>query len=61
MKYKNGELIRRMKDASGGPIHYSRTMTTDNLSKAANYVGEYILKGLGAFGKIMTAPLTGGP
>lgn len=37
-------------------IHYSRTMTSDNLSKAANYVGEYVLKGLGAFGKIMTAP-----
>lgn len=37
-------------------IHYSRTMTSDNLSKAANYVGNYVLKGLGAFGKIMTAP-----
>ena len=59
--YKNGGLIRRMQTAAGGPIHYSRTMTSDNLSKAANYVGEYILKGLGAFGKIMTAPLTGGP
>jgi len=31
-------------------------MTSDNLSKAANYVGKYVLKGLGAFGKIMTAP-----
>ena len=37
-------------------IHYSRTMTSDNLSKAANYVGNYVLKGLGAFGKIATAP-----
>ena len=36
--------------------HYSRTMTSDNLSKAANYVGNYVLKGLGAFGKIATAP-----
>ena len=45
-----------MQTAAGGPIHYSRTMTTDNLSKAANYVGNYVLKGLGAFGKIMTAP-----
>jgi hypothetical protein len=31
-------------------------MTSDNLSKASNYVGKYVLKGLGAFGKIMTAP-----
>jgi hypothetical protein len=36
-------------------------MTADNLSKAANYVGGYVLKGLGALGKIFTAPLTGGP
>jgi hypothetical protein len=50
-----------MQTAAGGPIHYSRTMTTDNLSKAANYIGGYVLKGLGALGKIMTAPLTGGP
>ena len=42
-------------------VHYARTMTPENLSRAANYVGNYILKGLGAFGKIMTAPLTGGP
>jgi hypothetical protein len=59
--YKNGGLIRKMQTAAGGPIHYSRTMTADNLSKATNYVGEYILKGLGALGKIMTTPLTGGP
>jgi hypothetical protein len=36
-------------------------MTPENLSKASNYVGEYVLKGLGALGKIMTAPLIGGP
>ena len=39
-------------------IHYSRTMTSDNLSRAANYVGKYVLKGLGTFGKIVTAPFT---
>jgi len=50
-----------MQTAAGGPIHYSRTMTPENLSRAANYVGEYVLKGLGALGKIMAAPLTGGP
>ena len=55
-KRKNGGLIRKMQTAAGGPIHYSRTMTPNNLSKAANYVGEYVLKGLGAFGKIITAP-----
>lgn len=48
--------IRKMQTAAGGPIHYSRTITPDNLSKAANYVGEYVLKGLGTFGKIMAAP-----
>lgn len=58
-QFKNDRQIRKMQ--AGSPIHYSRTMTTDNLSKAANYVGKYILKGLGVFGKIMTAPLTGGP
>ena len=58
-QFKNGRQVRKAQTKS--PIHYSRTMTTDNLSKAANYVGKYILKGLGAFGKIMTAPLTGGP
>ena len=42
-------------------VHYTRTMTPENLSRAANYVGEYVLKGLGALGKIFTAPLTGGP
>ena len=42
-------------------VHYARTMTPENLSRAANYVGNYILKGLGAFGKIMTAPLIGSP
>jgi len=36
-------------------------MTPENLSRAANYVGGYVLKGLGALGKIMIAPLTGGP
>jgi len=47
-----------MKSASGGPIHYSRTLTSDNLSKAANYVGEYVLKGLGALGKFLNAGFT---
>ena len=36
-------------------------MTPENLSRAANYVGGYVLRGLGALGKIFTAPLTGGP
>lgn len=58
-QFKNNRQIRKMQ--TGSSIHYSRTMTADNLSKAANYVGKYILKGLGTFGKIMTAPLTGGP
>ena len=58
-QFKNDRQIRKMQ--AGSSIHYSRTMTADNLSKAANYVGKYILKGLGTFGKIMTAPLTGGP
>lgn len=58
-QFKNDRQVRKAQ--AGSPIHYSRTMTTDNLSKAANYVGKYILKGLGIFGKIMTAPLTGGP
>ena len=58
-QFKNDRQVRKAQ--AGSPIHYSRTMTTDNLSKAANYVGKYILKGLGVFGKIMTAPLTGGP
>ena len=58
-QFKNDRQIRKMQE--GSSIHYSRTMTADNLSKAANYVGKYILKGLGTFGKIMTAPLTGGP
>lgn len=58
-QFKNNRQIRKMQ--TGSSIHYSRTMTADNLSKVANYVGKYILKGLGAFGKIMTAPLTGGP
>lgn len=58
-QFKNDRQIRKMQ--AGSPIHYSRTMTADNLSKAANYVGKYILKGLDTFGKIMTAPLTGGP
>ncbi len=31
-------------------------MTSDNLSKTANYVGKYVLKGLGTFGKIMASP-----
>jgi hypothetical protein len=31
-------------------------MTPENLSRGANFVGEYFLKGLGAFGKIATAP-----
>ena len=42
-------------------VHYTRTMTPQNLSRAANYVGGYVLRGLGALGKIFTAPLTGGP
>ena len=58
-QFKNDRQIRKMQ--AGSSIHYSRTMTADNLSKAANYVGKYILKGLDTFGKIMTAPLTGGP
>lgn len=58
-QFKNDRQVRKAQ--AGSPIHYSRTMTTDNLSKAANYVGKYILKGLGIFGKIMTAPLTGVP
>lgn len=58
-QFKNGRQVRKAQTKS--PIHYSRTMTANNLSKAANYVGKYILKGLGTFGKIMTAPLTGGP
>ena len=58
-QFKNGRQVRKAQTKS--PIHYSRTMTADNLSKAANYVGKYILKGLDTFGKIMTAPLTGGP
>ena len=32
--------------------------TADNLSKAANYVGGYVLKGLGAFGKFLNAGFT---
>lgn len=39
-------------------IHYSRTLTSDNLSKTANYIGEYVLKGLGAFGKFLNAGFT---
>ena len=58
-QFKNDKQIRKMQ--TGSPIHYSRTITADNLSKAANYVGKYILKGLDTFGKIMTAPLTGVP
>ena len=53
-------MAKRSKN-SEQQVHYTRTMTPENLSRAANYVGNYILKGLGAFGKIMTAPLTGGP
>jgi hypothetical protein len=57
-KLKNGGYIRKMQTAAGGPIHYSRTMDTDNLSKAANYVGKYVLKGLGAFGRFLNAGFT---
>lgn len=39
-------------------IHYSRTLTSDNLSKAANYVGEYVLKGLGTLGRFLNAGFT---
>ena len=42
-QFKNDRQIRKMQ--TGSPIHYSRTITADNLSKAANYVGKYILKG----------------
>ena len=41
-QFKNDRQVRKAQ--AGSPIHYSRTMTTDNLSKAANYVGKYILK-----------------
>jgi len=33
-------------------------MDTDNLSKATNYVGKYVLKGLGALGKFLNAGFT---
>ena len=39
-------------------IHYSRTLTPDNLSKAANYVGEYFLKGLGTLGRFLNSGFT---
>ena len=57
-KFKQGGQVRKMQTAAGGPIHYSRTMDANNLSKAANYVGEYVLKGLGAFGKFLNAGFT---
>lgn len=41
-------------------VHYSRTMTTDNLSKAANTVGEWVLTGLGKVGQVFNGLLTAG-
>jgi len=33
-------------------------MTPENLSRAANYIGGYVLRGLGAFGKFLNAGFT---
>jgi len=33
-------------------------MTPENLSRAANYVGEYFLKGLGTLGRFLNAGFT---
>ena len=55
-QFKNGRRIHKIQP--GSSIHYSRNMTTDNLSKATNQVGEYVLKGLGALGKFLNAGFT---
>ena len=49
---KNGGQIRKMQTAAGGPLNLS----PEDIKKGANLIGEYFLKGLGAFGKIATAP-----
>lgn len=60
IKPQNKRLIKKRRAVIKSPIHYSRTMTTDNLSKAANTVGELILTGLGKAGQVFNELLTSG-
>ena len=51
---KDGGQIRKMQTAAGGPLNLS----PQDIKRGANLVGEYFLRGLGTFGKIVTAPFT---
>jgi len=59
-KSQNKRLVKKRQTAAKSPIHYSRTMTADNLSKAANTVGEWVLTGLGKAGQAFNELLTSG-
>jgi hypothetical protein len=60
IKQQNKRLVKKRQAVIKSPIHYSRTMTPDNLSKAANMVGELVLTGLGKAGQTFNELLTSG-
>jgi hypothetical protein len=60
IKQQNKRLVKKRRAVIESPIHYSRTMTPDNLSKAANMVGELVLTGLGKAGQAFNELLTSG-